>query len=60
MNYPLITLYVPGTRPELIEKAKRCQPDAIIIDLEDTVPINRKNEVRRDISGILSDNNSPK
>ena len=59
MNYPLITLYVPGTRPELIEKAKRCQPDAIIIDLEDTVPINRKNEVRRDISGILSDNNSP-
>ena len=59
MNHPLITLYVPGTRPELIEKAKRCQPDAVIIDLEDTVPINRKNEVRRDISGILSNNNFP-
>jgi len=59
MNYPLITLYVPGTRPELIEKAKKCQPDAVIIDLEDTVPINRKNEVRRDISGILSNNNYP-
>jgi citrate lyase subunit beta/citryl-CoA lyase len=59
MNYPLITLYVPGTRPELIEKAEKSQPDAVIIDLEDTVPINRKNEVRQDISNILSNNNYP-
>ena len=33
MNYPLVTLYVPGTRPELIEKAGRVSPDAVIIDL---------------------------
>jgi len=53
MNYPLITLYVPGTRPELIEKAARCAPDAVIIDLEDTVPTDRKNQVRQDIADIL-------
>jgi citrate lyase subunit beta/citryl-CoA lyase len=54
MNYPLITLYVPGTRPELIEKAGRVSPDAVIIDLEDTVPTDRKNQVRQDIADILS------
>ena len=53
MTYPLITLYVPGTRPELIEKAARCDPDAVIIDLEDTVPTDRKNQVRQDIADIL-------
>ena len=53
MTYPLITLYVPGTRPELIEKAARCEPDAVIIDLEDTVPTDRKNQVRQDIADIL-------
>lgn len=53
MNFPLITLYVPGTRPELIEKAARCEPDAVIIDLEDTVPTDRKNQVRQDIADIL-------
>ena len=53
MTYPLITLYVPGTRPELIEKAARCEPDAVIIDLEDTVPTDRKNQVRQDITDIL-------
>lgn len=53
MNYPLITLYVPGTRPELIEKAARCAPDAVIIDLEDTVPTDRKVQVRQDIADIL-------
>lgn len=53
MNYPLITIYVPGTRPELIEKAARCEPDAVIIDLEDTVPPDRKNQVRQDIADIL-------
>ena len=53
MNYPLTTLYVPGTRPELIEKAGRVSPDAVIIDLEDTVPTDRKNQVRLDIADIL-------
>ncbi len=54
MSFPLITLYVPGTKPELIEKAARCEPDAVIIDLEDTVPTDRKNQVRQDIADILA------
>ena len=54
MNYPLITLYVPGTRPELIDKAVRAAADAIIIDLEDTVPVNLKDQVRDNIHEILS------
>ena len=57
MNYPLITLYVPGTRPELIDKALRASADAIIIDLEDTVPVNLKNQVRDNIHEILSNAN---
>ncbi len=47
---PLITLYTPGNKPELIEKASRFEPDGIIIDFEDAVPLNMKSEVRENIS----------
>ena len=47
---PLITLYTPGNKPELIEKASRFEPDGIIIDFEDAVPLNMKSEVRQNIS----------
>jgi citrate lyase subunit beta/citryl-CoA lyase len=49
-NKPLITLYTPGNKPELIEKASRFEPDGIIIDFEDAVPLNMKSEVRDNIS----------
>tara|TARA_Y100000590_G_scaffold470677_1_gene667675 strand:+ start:5436 stop:6293 length:858 start_codon:yes stop_codon:yes gene_type:complete len=49
-NKPLITLYTPGNKPELIEKASRFEPDGIIIDFEDAVPINMKSEVRQNVS----------
>ena len=49
-NKPLITLYTPGNKPELIEKASRFEPDGIIIDFEDAVPLNLKSEVRDNIS----------
>lgn len=39
-------LFVPGNRPERIEKALDSGADAIIIDLEDAVPRNRKEETR--------------
>lgn len=39
-------LFVPGNRPERIEKALNSGADAIIIDLEDTIPLNRKEETR--------------
>ena len=53
MRAPLISLYTPGSRPDLIEKAVRYDPDAIIIDLEDSVAIDRKDAARRDVSALL-------
>ncbi|WP_181763627.1 HpcH/HpaI aldolase/citrate lyase family protein [Streptomyces albidus (ex Kaewkla and Franco 2022)] len=39
-------LYVPATRPDLLEKAMRGDADAVVLDLEDSVPAQRKNEAR--------------
>jgi len=50
---PLITLYTPGNRPDLVEKAARFEPDGIIIDFEDAVPIQLKAQVRGDIAKML-------
>ncbi len=50
---PLITLYTPGNRPEFIEKASKYHPDAIIIDLEDAVPVDLKEKVRKQLSTLL-------
>lgn len=40
-------LFVPGSRPELFEKARRSAADAISFDLEDAVVAERKDEARR-------------
>ena len=53
MKKPLITLYTPGNRPEFIEKASKYNPDAIIIDLEDAVPIDLKEKARLEIADII-------
>lgn len=50
---PLITLYTPGNRLDLIEKAARFEPDGIVIDFEDAVPIHMKEKVRQEVSEIL-------
>ena len=47
MSYPLITLYTPGINLDLARKADKYNADAIIIDLEDTVPPDKKKEVAR-------------
>ncbi len=52
-NRPRITLYTPGNRPDLIEKSARFEPDGIVIDFEDAVPIHMKAQVREDISELL-------
>ena len=44
-------LFVPGNRPDWIDKAPRFAPDALIIDLEDAVPIAEKQAAR----GIVRD-----
>lgn len=50
---PLITLYTPGNRPDLIEKSARFEPDGIIIDFEDAVPLHLKETVRKDVADLL-------
>ncbi|MFF0794222.1 HpcH/HpaI aldolase/citrate lyase family protein [Streptomyces spiralis] len=39
-------LYVPATRPDLLDKAMAGPADAVVLDLEDSVPRNRKDEAR--------------
>jgi citrate lyase subunit beta/citryl-CoA lyase len=48
MSVPVLrsALYVPGSRPELFEKALGGEADAVIVDLEDAVAPSRKAEAR--------------
>src|SRR5260221_14275981 len=39
-------LFVPGNRPEWMDKAPKYGPDALILDLEDAVPIAEKRQTR--------------
>jgi citrate lyase subunit beta/citryl-CoA lyase len=39
-------LFVPGNRPDWMDKAPKYGPDALILDLEDAVPIVEKTEAR--------------
>lgn len=40
-------LFVPGGKPELLAKVRRCNPDAVIIDLEDAVAAADKGLARK-------------
>jgi citrate lyase subunit beta/citryl-CoA lyase len=39
-------LFVPGDRPDMIAKANRTRPDAVVVDLEDGVAADRKAAAR--------------
>jgi citrate lyase subunit beta/citryl-CoA lyase len=47
-------LYVPATKLELFEKALAGEADAVILDLEDGVALERKREGRRNLVGLLT------
>ena len=51
------SLFVPGSRPELFEKALGSQADALIFDLEDAVAPERKPEARRTVGEYLANLN---
>jgi citrate lyase subunit beta / citryl-CoA lyase len=51
-------LFTPGNRPDLIEKAIRSGADAVIVDLEDAVPLDSK-VAARDALGDLPDADVP-
>ncbi|MFF3679167.1 HpcH/HpaI aldolase/citrate lyase family protein [Streptomyces sp. NPDC002120] len=42
----LTWLYAPGDRPGVVAKALGCGADAVIVDLEDAVPVSRKEYAR--------------
>ncbi|MGV8872600.1 MAG: HpcH/HpaI aldolase/citrate lyase family protein [Rhodococcus sp. (in: high G+C Gram-positive bacteria)] len=46
-------LYVPANKPELFDKAVRGNADAVIIDLEDAVPLPQKDRARSDVAQWL-------
>jgi citrate lyase subunit beta/citryl-CoA lyase len=46
-------LYVPGTEERKIEKALASDADAVVLDLEDAVAPNRKDEARETVAGVL-------
>lgn len=50
---PRSFLYVPGNKPELFAKAAAGPADAVILDLEDAVPVGRKDEARRAVGAWL-------
>ena len=46
-------LFVPGDRPDLVPRAAQCGADAVILDLEDAVAIERKAAARQQVAGSL-------
>jgi citrate lyase subunit beta/citryl-CoA lyase len=49
-------LFVPGDRPDRMEKALAAGADALILDLEDSVAAAAKPEARRAVAGFLDAN----
>ncbi|MFD9790589.1 HpcH/HpaI aldolase/citrate lyase family protein [Streptomyces sp. NPDC059070] len=52
---PLTWLYVPGDRPQVIEKALSAGADVVIVDLEDAVAPDRKAYARAAAAELLAD-----
>jgi citrate lyase subunit beta/citryl-CoA lyase len=53
-------LFVPGNRPDRIDKAVQSQADAVIIDLEDAVPLKLKDEAREIAKNKISEHRDKK
>jgi citrate lyase subunit beta/citryl-CoA lyase len=49
-------LFVPGDRPDRMEKALGSGADALILDLEDSVAASAKTEARRQVARVLEGN----
>jgi citrate lyase subunit beta/citryl-CoA lyase len=47
-------LFAPGSRPELLAKAQTGNADALIFDLEDSVPLNAKDEARANVAAAIA------
>jgi citrate lyase subunit beta / citryl-CoA lyase len=48
------SLFVPGDRPERMEKARGLEVDALILDLEDSVSLDKKDYARQAVAEFLA------
>ena len=48
-------LYIPGSNPRALEKARGLAADALIMDLEDAVAPDAKETARQQIAAALSE-----
>jgi citrate lyase subunit beta / citryl-CoA lyase len=48
-------LFVPGHKPSWVSKAVKAGPDAIVLDLEDSVPFAEKSAARGLVAGAVKD-----
>jgi citrate lyase subunit beta/citryl-CoA lyase len=55
VSVPRTWLYVPGHRPDRVRKALASAADAVVVDLEDAVPAEAKDEARRSTVDLLRD-----
>ncbi|MDD5167469.1 MAG: CoA ester lyase [Syntrophales bacterium] len=53
-------LFVPGSNPDRVEKAFSSSADAVIIDLEDSVPVTAKVSVRDKVADLLEERSMSK
>ncbi len=56
---PRSFLYVPATRPDLFPKATAGPADALVLDLEDAVPLRNKAEARGEVRKWLEGEREP-
>jgi citrate lyase subunit beta/citryl-CoA lyase len=52
-------LFVPGDRPDQMEKARHAGADALIFDLEDAVALARKGDARQHVADFLARSDRP-
>jgi citrate lyase subunit beta/citryl-CoA lyase len=54
MNMFRTLMFAPCARPELMAKAQDSQADALIFDLEDSVPLQAKEQARQNLAQVLA------
>ena len=60
IDYIRTALFVPGNRPDRIDKAVNTPADAVIVDLEDAVPPTMKAEARPVVRDKIKEHHTPR
>ncbi len=52
MSFPRSLLFVPANRPEMFARAWSSEADAVVLDLEDSVPVEQKAAARDALASL--------